>query len=310
MGCMKIGSIELESNFFLAPMAGFSTPPFRRLCKEYGAGLTTSEMVSCEAVLRGNKTTQKIISRAENEKPFAIQVFGSEPKRIALAADALGKKCDIIDLNLGCPTPHITSQSSGAALLDKPEKIEEMLDLMTVIKIPVTAKIRLGFGTKANCVEIAKLIERGGAKALTVHGRTAKQDYSKKADLQAIREIKKALTIPVIGNGDVFKPEDAEAMLKETKCDAIMIGRGALGNPFIFRQMKEYFQEGEYEAPGKKERMQAFRKFLQYARGESVARIKAQAIQFTKGLQNAAETRRSMMKAKTVEEIERVASAE
>ncbi|MBI5159487.1 tRNA dihydrouridine synthase DusB [Candidatus Micrarchaeota archaeon] len=303
---MKIGSVEPANNFFLAPMAGFSTPAFRRLCKEYGAGLTTSEMVCCEAVLRGNKTTQRMLARAECETPFAIQVFGSEPKRIALAGQALEKKCDVLDLNFGCPANHVTVQGAGALLLKKPEKIAETLDLLSTLKIPVTAKMRLGFSTKKNCVEIAKLIERGGAKALAVHARTAKQNYSMKADWNSIREIKNALSIPVIGNGDVSTPEDAELMLEKTKCDAVMIGRAALGNPFIFAQMNKYFQEGKHEAPSKQEKMNAFLQFLQYSEDEPVARVKLQAVHFTKGLKNSAETRRNISKAKTVEEIKEI----
>lgn len=301
---MKIGSVELASNVILAPMAGFSTPAFRRLCKEHGAGLTVSEMVCSEGVLRGNKTTLGMIERAENETPFSIQLFGSEPKRIALAGEALERKCELLDLNFGCPALHVSTQGAGAALLGKPEKIAEIIHATaTTLSIPVTAKIRLGVRTKTNCVAIAKLIEKNGAQAITVHARTAKQNYSKKADWQAIREIKEALSIPVIGNGDVLKPEDAEKIFNETKCDGVMIGRGALGNPFIFKQMNDYFEKGEYELPTSEERTSAFLQFLNYSQGNPLARVRMQAFHFTKGLKNAGETRKRMMKAKNLEEL-------
>ena len=306
---MKIGNVKLENGFFLAPMANFSTPPFRRLCNEFGAGLTTSEMVSCEAVIHGNERTEEMYARARNEVPFAIQVFGSEPERIALAAEALEKKCEIIDLNLGCPARHITCQGAGAALLRTPARISGIFDALTTTRAPVTAKMRLGFGTKTKCVEIARLIERGGAAALTVHARTAKQDSSKKADLGAIRKIKEALSIPVIGNGDVIRPEDAEKMLEATGCDGVMIGRGALGNPFIFRQMDDYFRDGKYAMPGEKEKMEVFLRFLEYAQNGPVASTRMQSFYFTKGLDNAVGIRRRISATKSVGEIRKIAAS-
>jgi len=306
---MRIGNIRLKNGFFLAPMANFSTPPFRRLCNEFGAGLTTSEMVSCEAVIQGNERTMAMVARTRKEKPYTIQVFGSEPKRVALAAHALERKCEIIDLNLGCPTRHITCQGAGAALLKNPAKIRDILDALTTIKRPVTAKMRLGFSTKANCVKIARLIERGGAAALIVHARTARQNYSKKPDLGSIRRIKQALSIPVIGNGDVFKPEDAETMLKKTGCDGVMVGRGALGNPFIFSQMNDYFQDGEYEIPGQKEKIKALLRFLKYAEKDPIANIKMQSFHFIKGFKNAVRMRRLIGSAKSVGEIRKFLEA-
>lgn len=306
---MRIGSVRLSNGFFLAPMASFTTLPFRRLCKEYGAGFTASEMISSEGVLHGNKKTEAMIASAENEKPFGIQIFGNEAKQIALAAAHLEKKCDILDINLGCPVRRITQQGSGASLLKKPEKIAEIFDSLTSIKIPVTAKMRLGFGTKTHCVDIAKLIERKGAAALTVHGRTARQDYSKKVDLSSIREIKNALSIPVIGNGDVFTPENAEEMFSKTKCDGVMIGRGALGNPFIFRQLNDYFENHTYSIPNEAERTAMFLKFLDYAKTSPISQLRMQSFQFTKGFSNAVEMRRKIMTAKTVEEIRKIAAS-
>jgi len=306
---MRIGKVRLKNGFFLAPMANFSTAPFRRLCREQGAGLTTSEMVSCEAAIHENWKTKRLISRARDERPFAIQIFGSEPKRIALAAEALEKKCEIIDVNLGCPMHRITGEGAGSALLGKPAKIRGIFDALTTLKIPVTAKMRLGFASKAGCVGIARLIERGGAAALTVHGRTAKQNYSEKADLGAMRRIKKALSIPVIGNGDIFTPEDAERMLKRTGCDGVMVGRGALGSPFIFRQMAEYFRDGEYKVPDRDGRIKMLLRFLDYARGEPIAVTRAHAAYFAKGFESAVEMRRKIVKAKSVGEIRKIARA-
>lgn len=306
---MRIGNVRLKNGFVLAPMANFSTPPFRRLCKEFEAGLTTCEMVACDAALHENWKTEALLVRAPTEKPFAIQIFGSEPKRIALAAGALEKKCEIIDINLGCPMRRLTDQGAGAALLRKPAKIAEIFDLLTTLKVPVTAKMRLGFGTKAKCVEIAKLIEKNGASALTVHGRTAKQDYSVKTDLGAIRRIKHALSIPVIGNGDVSSPEDAERMLEKTGCDGVMIGRSALGNPFIFRQMGEYFRKGSYHVPSLEERCEVFLRFLKYARKEPVAFLRMQSFYFTRGLEGASELRRRIAKAKKFQDIEKIAAS-
>ena len=304
---MKIGRVKLKNGFFLAPMADFSTAPFRRLCRECGAGLTTSEMVSCEAAIHRNWRTERLVARAKGEKPFAIQVFGSEPKRIALAGEMLEKKCEILDVNLGCPSKKITEQGAGAALLRKPKRIAEIFDCLSSVKVPVTAKMRLGIGTKARCVEIAKLIERGGASALTVHGRTAEQGYSGKADLKAIKRIADALSIPVIGNGDVLVPEDAEKMMEKTGCAGVMIGRGALGNPLIFRQMKDYFRKGRYEVLEKGEKVKMLLKFLGYAEDEPVKIVRAQSTHFIKGFPGSAGVRARIMKEKSVAGIRRIA---
>src|SRR5271157_678800 len=183
---MKIGNVTLKNGFLLAPMANFSTPAFRRLCHDYGTGLTTSEMVSSEAVVHRNGKTESHLARAKDERPYAIQIVGSEPLSISLAATVLQGKCEIIDINLGCPASSITGQGAGAALLDDPAKVARIFDALTVLKIPYTAKMRLGFHTKASALGIAKIVEKGGASALTVHGRTAKQGYDVPADLAAI----------------------------------------------------------------------------------------------------------------------------
>ena len=304
---MKIGNVTIRNGFLLAPMAGFSTAPFRRLCREFGAGLTTSEMVSSEAVLHPNRTTEAALVRAKDERPFAIQIVGSEPLSISLAATVLQERCELIDVNLGCPAASVTGQGAGAALLDDPARVTRIFDALTVLKVPYTAKIRLGFRTKEGALEIARIAERGGASALTVHGRTAKQGYRIPADLAAIGEIKRALSLPVIGNGDVTSPETAERMMKETGCDGVMIGRAAIGDPFIFRQMTEYFRDGAYVAPSAAERAGALERFLRYAAKEPLPAVRLQAVQFVSGVKAAAALRLRVSRAMSLEEIAKVA---
>ncbi len=300
---MKIGNVTLRNGFLLAPMASFSTAPFRRLCREFGAGLTTSEMVSSEAVFHRNASTESIVSRAPGERPYAIQIVGSEPANIALAARSLERRCEIIDINLGCPACAVTGQGAGAALLDDPTRVARIFDALTALRIPYTAKMRLGFSTKSNALEIAKAVERGGATALTVHGRTAKQGYDVPPDLAAIGDIKHALGIPVIGNGSVATPEDAEKMMKETGCDGVMVGRAAIGNPFVFRQLGDYFRKGSYSLPAAKDRADALLRFLRYSRGQPLQAVRLQAVQFVSGVENAAGIRRKVAAAKSIEEI-------
>jgi len=300
---MKIGNVKIKNGFFLAPMSSFSTAPFRRFCKEEGAGLTTSEMVSSEAVIHENAKTKSLITRARGERPFAIQVFGSEPDRIALAATALEKRCEIIDVNLGCPVHHVTRQGAGAALLKNPARVAEIFDALTVLKIPYTAKMRLGFDTKARMLEIAKIVGKGGASLLTVHGRTARQDYSVPPDLASIRKIKHALSIPVIGNGSVRSPEEAEFMIEKTGCDGVMVGRAAIGNPFIFRQMNDYFSKGAYLIPTAKDRIDALSRFLRYSKNEPFSVVRLQAVQFISGIENAVKIRRRIVGAGSLSDI-------
>lgn len=300
---MKIRNVKVRNGFFLAPMSNFSTAPFRRLCIEEGVGLTTSEMISSEAVTHGNVRTESLISRAKGEKPYAIQVFGSEPERIALAAAALEKRCEIIDVNLGCPVHHVMRQGAGAALLKDPAKIAAIFDALTVLKIPYTAKMRLGLSTNVKALEIAKLIEKGGASLLTVHGRTARQSYSAPPDLASIRKIKHAVSIPVIGNGGVSIPEEAESMMEKTGCDGVMVGRAAIGNPFIFRQLNDYFSKGAYTAQTAKDHVDALGRFLRYSKNYPISSVRFQAVQFISGFENKAEIRRRIAAARSLSDI-------
>ena len=299
---MKIGRVKVRNGFFLAPMAGFSTAPFRRLCREHGAGLTTSEMVSSEAILHRNARTQALAARARREKPYAIQIFGSEPKRIALAAASLEKCCEIIDINLGCPARHVTRQGAGAVLLKSPEKITQIFDALTVLRIPYTAKMRLAADIRTT-LKIVKIVEKGGASLLTVHARTASQGYSVPPDFSAIRKIKKALSIPVIGNGGIARPEDAKSMIEKTGCDGVMVGRAAIGNPFIFQQLNDYFRMGKYRLPKTEDSFKALGRFLNYSKNEPISAVRFQAVQFVSGMKGAPLLRKKIARAESLADI-------
>ena len=244
----KIGPVDIENPFVLAPMAGITDLPFRGLCREQGAGLVYTEMVSAKAISYRNRNTLPLMEISPGEHPAALQIFGSEPELMAEVARSIEEQpFDIPDINMGCPVPKVVNNGEGSALLKNPALIREIVTAVSgAVKKPVTVKIRIGFeGASVDPVEIAKIIEDSGAAALAVHGRTRQQYYSGHADWETIRKIKEAVSIPVMGNGDVDSPKKAEAMLKETGCDAVMIGRAARGNPWIFREMNHYFQTGE-----------------------------------------------------------------
>lgn len=244
----KIGNVQMENPFVLAPMAGVTDLPFRRLCKEQGAGLICMEMVSAKAISFHNKNTEALMEIDPCEHPVSMQLFGSEPELMAsVAAQIEEKPFDILDINMGCPVPKVVNNGEGSALLKDPHLIGRIISSVSrAVKKPVTAKIRIGFeGYPVDVVEIAKIIEASGAAAIAVHGRTRQQYYSGCADWDAIRRVKEAVSIPVIGNGDVDSPLKAEALLRETGCDAVMIGRAVRGNPWIFREMNHYFKTGE-----------------------------------------------------------------
>ena len=248
MKTLKIGTVSIAGPLVLGPMAGVPDTVYRQLCKEQGCHLLYTEMVSAKAILYKNKNTQPLLSASDMEQPLALQLFGSEPDIMAeIASQIENGPYDIIDVNMGCPVPKIVHNNEGSALMKNPHLVGEIIGAMTKkCKKPVTLKIRKGFSEDTvNAVEIAKIAEANGAAAIAVHGRTREQYYSGKADWTIIKAVKNAVKIPVIGNGDITGPENAKQMLDQTGCDAIMIGRAARGNPWIFRRIGCYLETGK-----------------------------------------------------------------
>ena len=245
---MKIGNVQLDNEVFLSPMAGVTDLPFRTICKEKGCGMLYTEMINAKALCYDDENTKKMLRMDKDEHPVAVQIFGSDPEFMGKAAIIMNQyPNEILDIHMGCPAPKVIKNGDGSALMRNPKLAAEVLT--AVVKNsekPVTLKIRKGWDDDSvNAVEIAKIAEECGISALAIHGRTREQFYSGKADWDIIAEIKQAINIPVIGNGDVFEVEDAVNMLEKTKCDAIMIGRGAQGNPWIFNRINHYMKTGE-----------------------------------------------------------------
>lgn len=247
---LTIGDITLKNRLILGPMAGVSDLPFRLLCARQGAGLVCMEMVSAKGILYNNKNTNALLAIDKNEHPVSLQLFGADPDIISeMARKIESLPFDILDINMGCPVPKVVNNGEGSALMKNPLLAGKIIEkTASAIKKPVTVKIRRGFDeAHVNAVEMAHIAQESGAAAVAVHGRTREQYYAGKADWDIIRQVKEAVRIPVIGNGDVVSPETAEAMLQETGCDGIMIGRGAQGNPWLFRQILHWMETGEKE---------------------------------------------------------------
>ncbi len=309
---MKIGNIEIENCLALGPMAGVTDLPFRLLCKEMGCNMLYTEMVSAKAILYKNKNTKELLNIDKNEHPVGVQLFGSDPDIMAqIAAQVEEGECDFIDINMGCPVPKIVNNGEGSALLKQPKLVEEILTKMVkAVNKPVTVKIRKGFenGT-VYAVEIAKIAESCGVSAIAVHGRTREQYYSGKADWDVIKDVKKAVKIPVIGNGDIFSAEDAKAMKEYTGCDGLMVARGARGNPWIFREIKEYLENGNIiDKPtinDIREMIIRHAKMLVDYKGEytGIREMRKHIAWYTAGLPHSAELRRMCNQIETMENL-------
>ena len=306
---LRIGNTILENNVILAPMAGVTDLPFRLLCREQGAGCVVTEMVSAKAILYNNRNTKELMQIHPQERPAAIQLFGSDPDIMAqIAARIEDGPYDFIDVNMGCPVPKVVNTCEGSALMKNPKQAEKVLSAMVkAVKKPVTVKFRKGFNdTSVNAVEFAKMAEGSGVAAVAVHGRTREQYYSGKADWDIIRQVKEAVKIPVIGNGDIFTPQDAGRMMEETGCDGIMVARGAKGNPWIFRRINHYLDTGEILPGPSIEEIQAMilrhGHMLAAYKGEQTAmrEMRGHVAWYTKGMPHSAALRNEINQVETL----------
>ena len=310
---LKIGNIELENRYILGPMAGVTDLPFRLLCKEQGAGLLCMEMVSAKAIYYNNRNTESLLEIHPDETPVSLQLFGSDPKIMSEMAKRIEERpFAILDVNMGCPVPKVVRNGEGSALMKEPKLVYEIVSaLVKAIDKPVTVKIRKGFDDDhVNAVEIAKIIEEAGAAAVAVHGRTREQYYSGKADWDIIRQVKEAVSIPVIGNGDVTSPQKADELVRQTGCDGIMIARGAEGNPWIFSEMIHWEETGEL--PPRPDKDEIREMMLKHARlqlkykGEfcGIREMRKHVAWYTKGLKGAARLREKVNAVESLEELE------
>lgn len=314
MNKLKIGSVELNNPFILAPMAGVCDLPFRLLCKEKGAAMVCTEMVSAKAIYYNNKNTKELLTIDKNEGPVSLQLFGSEPKLMAEMAKRIEEiPFDILDFNMGCPVPKVVNNGEGSALMKNPVLAGHIIEAMAnAISKPVTVKIRAGFDAEhINAVEIAKMAENSGAAAITVHARTREQYYSGKADREIIRLVKEAVTIPVIGNGDIDCYESAKHMLEYTGCDGVAIGRGAEGNPWIFEELNAKYAGLDYNKPSLEEVkemiMRHARMLIDY-KGEyiGIREMRKHAAWYTAGFKGASKLRGRLNEASSIESLEEI----
>ena len=313
---MKIGNVEIKGKAVLAPMAGVADRAFRELCVDYGAAYVVSEMISSKGVSMGDRKSKDLMFLSEKERPAAVQIFGSDPEIMAQSVETVMQvNPQIIDINMGCPAPKIAGNGGGASLAKNPELAEKIVKaVVDASPVPVTVKIRMGWDENSiNAVEMAKRAENAGASAITVHGRTRKQMYAPPVDRNIIAEVKKAVSIPVIGNGDIVDEQSAAIMLEETNCDLIMIGRGALGCPWVFSQINAYLEYGRVlPTPPVSERMRVMIKHIetlcQY-KGDYVGMREARkhAGWYTKGLHGAAKYRQELGTIESIEQLQEIA---
>ncbi len=309
---LQIGNVTLENNLILAPMAGVTDLPFRVLCKEMGAGLICMEMVSAKAILYKNKNTEELMTIDKREHPVSLQLFGSDPDVISEIAKQIEERpFDILDINMGCPVPKVVNNGDGSALMKNPLLAGQIIEkTVKAIQKPVTVKIRKGFDdAHINAVEMAHIAQECGAAAIAVHGRTREQYYSGKADWDIIRQVKEAVKIPVIGNGDIFTGADALAMEKQTGCDGFMIARGAQGNPWIFKQVAHYLETGEElpkpQMPEMVEMMLRHAKMLLEFKGDytGIREMRKHATWYTGGYRNSSKLRARINEIESYEEL-------
>ena len=310
---INIREILQENPVVLAPMAGVSDRPSRLIARKYGCGLVYTEMISAKALTYRNPKTFALMNMEDELQPVNVQIFGSEPAVMAEGAAIMVEHgAQMIDINMGCPVPKVVNNQEGSALMKNPQLAAEIVQTMTkAVQVPITVKIRKGWDEQqVNAVEFAKILEQSGAAAVAVHGRTRSQYYSGTADWGIIAQVKAAVSIPVIGNGDIFEPEDAKRMLDETGCDGVMIGRGALGRPWLYRQTLDYLQKGSYEqAPSHEEWMQVILEHARLAcqeKGEYIAmqEMRKQVAWYCKGMPHAARMREQTNHLSTLDDLE------